>query len=458
MFSANWVFRLWGDELREQLSSGFFEGGISFDKDTVYLRFAKLDGQRYTLECKFIEGHLMLMLSDKVFDQSDLRKGIAQFKEIENVKIDRVVNDPGDRWICICLNNQMELWLKGFGKFGNVLLKQKKMSETVSMFRLSLKSDWEFSYPPLASEHWHLSQISQPSDADLRAMQQPVCPTTVVQLMTAQIQFLKGFFFDRNKQTLTGNLEKKIKHLKKILLASQSRLSDIQTKRSNKEIGDLILAHSHSLKPGLTKALVTDYYTDQRIWIKLNPELNAAENAKKYYGKAKNEIIEAKKLLEQIGFTETNLSTAEEQLQLVRVASDFKGLKSFQKNAPIQTQQTPVQDTLPYRIFEHQGYQIWLGKNNKSNDQMLKLSQKNDLWLHAKDVAGSHVIVKKKGTDYPDAVVQFAAQLAAKNSKAKTQNVVPVIYVLRKFVSKPKNAAPGAVSLQKEDIVDAFIG
>ena len=63
----------------------------------------------------------------------------------------------------------------------------------------------------------------------------------------------------------------------------------------------------------------------------------------------------------------------------------------------------------------------------------------------------------KKGLIYPYAVIQHAAQLAARNSKAKTQSVVPVIAVLRKFVSKPKNAALGEVSVQKEEIVDAFI-
>ena len=81
----------------------------------------------------------------------------------------------------------------------------------------------------------------------------------------------------------------------------------------------------------------------------------------------------------------------------------------------------------------------------------------SDLWLHAKDFAGSHVIVRKKGVDFPQAVIDFAAQLAAKNSKAKTQQVVPVIATLRKFVSKPKNAAFGEVNVIKESIIDAFI-
>ena len=88
---------------------------------------------------------------------------------------------------------------------------------------------------------------------------------------------------------------------------------------------------------------------------------------------------------------------------------------------------------------------------------MLKLCQKNDLWLHAKDVAGSHVILRKKGAEFPQAVIDFAAQQAAKNSKAKTQQVVPVIATLRKFVSKPKNAAFGEVNVLKEEIVDAFL-
>jgi len=67
------------------------------------------------------------------------------------------------------------------------------------------------------------------------------------------------------------------------------------------------------------------------------------------------------------------------------------------------------------------------------------------------------VILRKKGAEFPQAVIDFAAQQAAKNSKAKTQQVVPVIATLRKFVSKPKNAAFGEVNVMKEEIVDAFL-
>ena len=456
MFSVNWVYGMWANEFRERLIGGFFDKAISFDKDTLFLQFVDNQQNPVTLECKFIEGHLLLFISDKTFDASDGKKGIFQFKEIENQSIQRVSNDVNDRWICFTLGSGLELWLKGFGKFGNVLLRAVDSGEILSIFRLSLKNDWDFNFPvhPIPTEEPINSGISLNKE-DFLALGFVQCPTSIHDIISVQQSFLRDYFFLKNKNLLKDQLERKIKHLKKILTESNRRLQDIEHRRSNKEIGDLILAHAHSLKPGLSKALVTDYYTDQRIWIKLNPELNASDNAKKYYGKAKNEVIERKKLIEQLTNTEINLKDAEEKLSGVLLAEDFKGLKSFQKGiAPPVTQA----DTLPYKLHEFQGYQIWVGKNNKSNDQMLRMSQKNDMWLHAKDVAGSHVIIRKKGASFPQAVIDFAAKLAAQNSKAKTQNVVPVIAVLRKFVSKPKQAAPGEVSLQKEDIVDAFIG
>ncbi|MBM3438867.1 MAG: DUF814 domain-containing protein [Bacteroidetes bacterium] len=456
MFSVNWVYGMWAEKFRNNLVGGFFKGAISFDKDTLFLQFIDNQTNPFTVECKFIDGHLILLPSEKEFERNGSKKGIIQFKEIELFTITSIASDPQDRWICLSLSNDNELWIKGFGKFGNVLLRQKETSETLSIFRLSLKSDWDFQYPSLSTEerNWRESSSLTHTGEEWKNWGLTKKPEDLGSLVSAQLNFLRDYYFQENKAQLKENIDRKVKHLRKILNESKRRLTEIEQRRSYKEIGDLILAHAHALKPGLTKALITDYYTDQRIWIKLNPELSASDNAKKYYRKAKNEVIEQKKLLERIITTEKNLAVAEQKFEGVSKAEDFKGLKSYQKTlSKVQTQA----DTLPYQLHEFQGYQIWVGKNNKSNDQLLRLSQKNDLWLHAKDVGGSHVIIRKKGANYPQAVIDFAAVLAAKNSKAKTQNVVPVIVVLRKFVSKPKNAAPGEVSLQKEDIVDAFI-
>lgn len=462
MFSANWIYNAWADHLREALKGGCFEGGLSFDKDTLYLRFASNSETHITLEIKFLDGHLMILTSDRIFDSNDYRKGIVQFKEIENQPIFKIVNNPSDRWICIVFSNRMELWFKGFGKYGNVLLRKPQSSETLQIFRLSQKSDWEFQYPDITENHGKFEPLQevQPIELPAGVKVSPLLidnqPFSIAALVDVQLRYIRKYYFDQAKLIITSNLEKKAKHLTKILGEAKKRLAEIETRRSNKELGDLILTNAHSIKPGLTKALVTDYYTDQRIWIKLNPELNAPENAKKYYGKAKNESIEISRLQDQVNTTEKSLSLIESSLESALAATEFKSLKPLQKSN-IAKPEAKQPDTLPYKIVEFQGFTIWIGKNNKANDQMLKLCQKNDLWLHAKDVAGSHVILRKKGAEFPQGVIDFAAQQAAKNSKAKTQHVVPVIATLRKFVSKPKNAAFGEVNVMKEEIVDAFI-
>lgn len=126
-----------GRPFARSIQGWLFWGGLSLDKDTLYLRFVSNSETHITLEIKFIDGHLMILTSDRIFDSNDYRKGIVQFKEIENQPIFKIVNDPSDRWICIVFSNRLELWFKGFGKYGNVMLRKSQTSETIQIFRLS---------------------------------------------------------------------------------------------------------------------------------------------------------------------------------------------------------------------------------------------------------------------------------------------------------------------------------
>lgn len=477
MFSTAGVFDLWSNYLRKELTITsdrkencvdsiskpvIFTRGLSVDKDKLFLKFIANENP-FVLEIQFLEGNLMILTSEKRLDVSDSQKGIVQFKEIENQAITRIVNDPNDRWICIEMANGLQLWIKGFGKMGNVLLRDSTNNSVKQIFRLSQKSDWEFVFPSLEPSEWHtrslISLENEPSAGaglpNFTFLHQSIKQFGIEELCLEQRGFIRQYYFKRNKDQMIALLEKKIKLLSKILSETSQRMQEIESRRSNKELGDILLTHAHSLKPGLSKALVTDYFSQQRIWIKLNATLSAVENANKYYGKAKNERIESQKIQDKHQKTLAQITDFQNQLRIAKDASDLKAIKAVQKI--VKPLALKTQESLPYKIYECMGYQIWLGKNNKSNDQMLKLSQKNDLWLHAKDVSGSHVIIKKKGAEYPKAVVDFAAQLAAKNSKAKNQGIVPVIAVLRKYVSKPKQAALGEVRLQKEDCIDAFL-
>jgi predicted ribosome quality control (RQC) complex YloA/Tae2 family protein len=96
-----------------------------------------------------------------------------------------------------------------------------------------------------------------------------------------------------------------------------------------------------------------------------------------------------------------------------------------------------------------------VGKNAKNNDELtLKFAHKDDLWLHAKGVSGSHVIIKHKAQlAFPASVIEYAAQIAAHYSSAAGSSLVPVIYTPKKFVRKPKGANPGQVSVEKEELL-----
>jgi predicted ribosome quality control (RQC) complex YloA/Tae2 family protein len=99
-------------------------------------------------------------------------------------------------------------------------------------------------------------------------------------------------------------------------------------------------------------------------------------------------------------------------------------------------------------------FEIRVGKNAKANDELLRISHKDDLWLHARDVPGSHVLVKtKKGKNTPQPVIQRAAELAAHYSRASGEKLVPVMLTERKYVRKIKGSAAGLVKVEREKTI-----
>lgn len=110
---------------------------------------------------------------------------------------------------------------------------------------------------------------------------------------------------------------------------------------------------------------------------------------------------------------------------------------------------------VPYRRMDAGGYEIWVGKNAQSNDELLRMAHKDDLWLHARGSAGSHVVIRmrKQAKRPPMEVIQKAAGLAAWYSKQKGSSLVPVILTHRKYVRKPKGAPPGLVVVEREDVL-----
>jgi predicted ribosome quality control (RQC) complex YloA/Tae2 family protein len=489
MLAHYWYYQIWSNRLKRMLVGQTLLFAISFDKDNLYLEF-----ESGVLWCRFVQQELWFQWLEDVPSRNAKKKnGQVQFKELHGKGVASIECLAFDRFMEIRFDSDLILGFKGFGRQSNVLLNEK--GEVSSIFRLSCKGDWDFSWPDTDSfdhlpsgnaESWQdfLQKRRSPANAKntfpFEAASQADLPSIINwlnRLSDAQIEeeielsvdswdqwhlpeqtlnWARKLMFEREKVQRLSQLQQRIRQLQALVIKSKNRLEELENRRSYRELGDLILAHAHHLKQGISSARIPDFYTGEQLRIKLDPELNAADNAKRYYKKAQNQPLEMQERRLQISRSEESLAHCKRELEQWEMAVDFKDIKGLRskRNEPSAAAEA---NNRPFKVLDWQGYQIWMGKSSKSNDELLRASSKNDLWFHAKGVTGSHVLIRRTGQDFSSAVIEHAAHLAALHSKAKHQGFVPVQMALRKFVIKPKGAAPGEVLVQKEQVVDVYL-
>jgi len=282
----------------------------------------------------------------------------------------------------------------------------------------------------------------------------------IIKTFTEPIEAINEFFQSHSmadtlrseKSFIKKQLTDLIKSGNNYLLKSQSKLDELIHDDHYQLWGDLIMANMHELRTGMEKVRLTSFYDHSTVEIKLKKELNPQKNAEVFYRKAKNKQMEVDKLKEAIEQKKKDLHKWETSLMALENGENLKGLR---QNISISLAPKKNEKSLPYFEFEHKGYKIWVGKNAQSNDQLtLKYSFKEDLWLHAKDVPGSHVLIKhQSGKPFPKDVIERAAELAAYNSKRKTESLCPVAYTQKKYVRKRKGDPAGAVIVEKETVI-----
>jgi predicted ribosome quality control (RQC) complex YloA/Tae2 family protein len=241
-------------------------------------------------------------------------------------------------------------------------------------------------------------------------------------------------------------LKKRIRQTVSYLTLNFEKLEELEAARKNEEIGHILMANLHRIPERSEKVELDDFYTDQLITISLKKDLSPQKNAERYYRKAKNEKLEQDKLLESLDARESELQEDKLHLETIELIDDLRELRAYIKKEGLK--ETPVAAT-PAELFkkvEFLGYTIFIGRNAKNNDLLTKkYAHKDDLWLHARDVSGSHVVIKRiVGRPFPANVIERAAELAAWYSKRKTDSLCPVIVTPKKFVRKPKGLPEGA--------------
>ena len=262
---------------------------------------------------------------------------------------------------------------------------------------------------------------------------------------------------NRIKQKGNDLLKAVEQKLKKLYLKKQ-RLSEDLLKAENSEdlrlYGELLTANLHKCKTGDSSVTVDNYYDGTTVTIPLDIKYSPSKNAQMYfkkYGKSKTAIKEKALQIEEnnkdIQYLESVLSYIEnaesaDTIEALRTELTAEGYLKRRKNNPVQKKQKAS----PIEYISSKGFRILVGRNNTENDTLtLKIAGKTDLWLHTKDIPGSHVIVFTEGKEADEKTIFEAAAIAAYHSKARNSEQVPVDYVPVKYVKKPSGAKPGMV-------------
>lgn len=261
-------------------------------------------------------------------------------------------------------------------------------------------------------------------------------------------------------QKLHRIVNNNLQRVNKKLEAQQKALQRAEKADTYRIYGELLTAHLYQVKPGATEITVPNYYaSDQaRITIPLDNRLSPADNAQAYfrrYNKAKKTRVKAaqqaqysrqeKEYLEQVQ-TALELATTLPELEDIYQELQSEGYIATDRNKKKRQVKKTAAPSDPWKFRSSDGLEILVGKNNHQNDRItLSTARPDDIWLHVKDIPGSHVIVRRQNGDIPETTLQEAALLAAYYSKAREGSNVPVDYTYRKYVRKPKGARPGMV-------------
>ena len=221
--------------------------------------------------------------------------------------------------------------------------------------------------------------------------------------------------------------------------------------------GELISANIYRIEKGDTELITQNFYDENQadITIPLDNKLSPSKNAERYftkYKKAKNTEIYASgqieitlreiEYLDSVLYSVTNAKTPRDlgEIRAELIAAGYIKGDNGKKKREKQTQTgSPME-------FSYKGYTIYVGRNNVQNDYLtLRMSRSNDLWLHTKNIPGSHTLVKYMGEEYPNEVIEKAAQIAAFYSKGRNSSYVEVDYCPVSHVKKPSGAKAGMV-------------
>ncbi|MEJ5257366.1 MAG: NFACT family protein [Fervidobacterium sp.] len=257
----------------------------------------------------------------------------------------------------------------------------------------------------------------------------------------------------QKKNQLLSIVNSKIEAYEKLIDSIEKEVEECKNAEKYRKFGELLKAYSYQIGHGLEEVTLTDWETNEEVRIPLEKHLSAIENSVKYfkmYNKLKKKLeglSERKEILErelsylrQLQNTIENAETLDDLLDIEEEMVEGELIKKHKgkKNTKVVTHSEP-------RRYTFNGFTIFVGRNNRQNDELVRKASEHDLWLHVQGMPGAHVVVKTNGKPIDDETLQYAAKLAAYYSKGKYSTKVPVDYTQVKYVKKPRGFKPGLV-------------
>lgn len=260
--------------------------------------------------------------------------------------------------------------------------------------------------------------------------------------------------FNEKKARLSSVAGGKIKKCEKNLADTLRRLQEAEHADENRVKGELITANLYKLQKGDAFLTAENWYEGGKTEkIPLDKTLTPAQNAQRYFKTYAKEKRAREALLPRKEEEERDLSYFRSVCAAIERAENADDLKETEEELRLiglmpqeKSRRKKEESAVPFRKYVIAGFVVLAGRNNVSNDRLTRSLGAEDLWLHAQKYHSAHVAVLTEGKTVPSSVLLAAAEICAYFSEAKNGETLAVDYAKKKYVKKPKKAAPGFVT------------
>jgi len=275
---------------------------------------------------------------------------------------------------------------------------------------------------------------------------------------------LEAFYQDRDT---VSRIQQKSHDLKRLVQLNidrcikkrelqQNTLDEIANREYYKLCGELLTSNIYAIKKGMAEFTTMNFFDENQptITIELDQYKSPSENAQAYFKKYNKQKRTFESLQEHIKQNDieleyfdsvlTSLNSSKDENDINDIRDELTEQGILKKKATLKGEKP--KKSMPLKFTSSDGFEIYVGKNNKQNDELtFRFAMPADIWLHAKNIPGSHVILRLNGKIPTDIAITEAAKIAAYYSKSRNGTNVAVDYTERKNVKKPSGAKPGFV-------------